>query len=398
MALTSSEIHVSLDIGSKQHNVAIGLSSGELLDEFEMVHQSSGFSEFFQRIKAQEDKFKLPVAIAMEGYNGWARPLDKLVLEKGYKLLNINNLKLARFKEIFPSPAKTDYIDARKGLELFQLSSHLPLIKGALQEVPHQPKTNEILKRLTRRRRRFVNEKIRYMSTLQVDLQAVCPGLLTMTKDAENMWFLRLLGSVKHLTKLANLKETSLLKIKGVGKKFAQKIQDWQPTAFFSHDIEWVNDMILEDVQHILNLKEKIKALDTDILNHSNNSEIASYLNSIPGFGATSCAELAGEIGTIDRFNKESSLAIYLGMAPLDNSSGKFNGAKQPKHVNTRGKSAMMCAVDHHRKGSVRSDTYYQKKRAEGKKHNQAVRALGRQMIKVIFKMLTEKRNYKLES
>ena len=162
MALTSSEIHVSLDIGSKQHNVAIGLSSGELLDEFEMLHQSSGFSEFFQRIKAQEDKFKLPVAIAMEGYNGWARPLDKLVLEKGYKLLNINNLKLARFKEIFPSPAKTDYIDARKGLELFQLSSHLPLIKGALQEVPHQPKTNEILKRLTRRRRRFVNEKIRY--------------------------------------------------------------------------------------------------------------------------------------------------------------------------------------------------------------------------------------------
>jgi hypothetical protein len=34
MALVSSEIHVSLDIGSKQHNVAIGLSSGELLDEF----------------------------------------------------------------------------------------------------------------------------------------------------------------------------------------------------------------------------------------------------------------------------------------------------------------------------------------------------------------------------
>jgi hypothetical protein len=33
----------------------------------------------------------------MEGYNGWARPLDRQVLLRGWRLYNVNNLKLARY-------------------------------------------------------------------------------------------------------------------------------------------------------------------------------------------------------------------------------------------------------------------------------------------------------------
>ncbi len=61
-------------------------------------------------------------------------------------------------------------------------------------------------------------------------------------------------------------------------------------------------------------------------------------------YGAICTAELAGEIGTIERFGSEASLALYLGMATLDNSSGKYRGSKAPKHVNTRAKAAMMAA------------------------------------------------------
>ncbi len=84
-------------------------------------------------------------------------------------------------------------------------------------------------------------------------------------------------------------------------------------------------------------------------------------------------------------------------MAPLDNNSGKFRGSKAPKHVNTRAKAAMMAAVDHHRKRVPQSQTYYEKKRAEGKRHNQAIRALGRHLCRVIFKMLTEERPYRID-
>ena len=50
----------------------------------------------------------------------------------------------------------------------------------------------------------------------------------------------------------------------------------------------------------------------------------------------------------------------------------------------------MMAAVDHHRKRVPQSQRYYEKKRAEGKRHNQAIRALGRHLCRVIFKMLSQ--------
>jgi transposase len=191
----SLELQVSVDVGCRRHSVAIGLSDGQVLEEFEITHRPEGFQEFFSRIEKHRKVQGCGVAVAMEGYNGYARPLDSLVRERGYRLYNINNLKLARFKEIFPGAAKKDRINARKGLELFQLRDHLPLAKEVLQEVVGTPKENEILKRLTRRRRRLVNERVRVVNNLQADLQAVCPGLLEITVDVSNQWFLNFLLS-----------------------------------------------------------------------------------------------------------------------------------------------------------------------------------------------------------
>src|SRR6185369_7807133 len=154
------ELRVSVDVGYRRHSVAIGSSSGEVLEEFEIEHRPEGFQEFFSRIEKYRKTMGISVAVAMEGYNGYARPLDSLVRGRGYRLYNLNNLKFARFKEIFPGAAKSDRIDARKGLELFQLQDHLPLAKEVLQEVRGTPAENEVLKRLTRRRRRLVNERV----------------------------------------------------------------------------------------------------------------------------------------------------------------------------------------------------------------------------------------------
>lgn len=57
---------------------------------------------------------------------------------------------------------------------------------------------------------------------------------------------------------------------------------------------------------------------------------------------------------------------------------------------------AMMIAVDRHRKQVEQSQIYYEKKRREGKKNNQAIRALGRHMIRMIFKLLKENRPHEL--
>jgi transposase len=392
----SLELRVSVDVGCRRHSVAIGLSDGQVLEEFEITHRPEGFQEFFSRIEKHRKVQGCGVAVAMEGYNGYARPLDSLVRERGYRLYNINNLKLARFKEIFPGAAKKDRINARKGLELFQLRDHLPLAKEVLQEVVGTPKENEILKRLTRRRRRLVNERVRVVNNLQADLQAVCPGLLEITVDVSNQWFLNFLLSADTLPQLARLRKSTLLKIPAVGRKYASLIQQWQKRAHFSEEAQWVGEMIHEDAKRCLELDEKIKALETKINEVAKNSKIAKILSSIPGFGPVCTSELAGEIGTVERFGKEGGFALYLGMSTLDNSSGNYQGTKQPKHVNTRAKAAMMTALDRHRQYVPESQRYYDKKRSEGKKHNQAIRALGRHLCRIIYKMLKDQRDYEI--
>jgi hypothetical protein len=149
----SLQLRVGVDVGAQSHAVAVGLTDGRLLEAFEIPHTAAGFEDFFSRIESHARRYPDPVAVAMEGYNGHVRPLDSLVKMRGWRLFNVNNLKLARFKEIFPAAAKSDQIDSAKTLELFQLRDHLPMARDVLQEVMATPVENDILKRLSRRRR-----------------------------------------------------------------------------------------------------------------------------------------------------------------------------------------------------------------------------------------------------
>ncbi len=395
---SSSQLRVAVDVGCHGHRVAIGDAVGGILEEFDITHTAEGFRTFFKRIEAHEARLGAPVAVAMEGYNGWARPLDRQVLVKGYQLFNVNNVKLARYKEIFPGAAKTDPIDARKMLELFQLSEHLPVAKDVLQEVAPVPLENVQLKRLTRRRRQLVDEKVGILNRLQSDLQAVCPGLLAMTRDVDNLWFLRFLTAREDLRQLARLRRRTLLGIPGVGRKYADIIQSWQKQAQFAEEVAWVGDMIIEDASRILELLAKIKVLNQRIAALSGQSQLATRIGSMPGFGETTRAELAGEIGTLERFAREASLALYLGMANLDNSSGHTQGSKQSKQVNRRAKRAMMIAIARHMACVPESRAYYDKKRREGKSHNQAIRALGRHLVRVLWSMFKQDRDYELRT
>ena len=393
----SLQLRVGVDVGTRHHSVAVGLTDGSVLEEFEIPHTAAGFGDFFARIEDHAKRHPHPIAVAMEGYNGHVRPLDSLVKARGWQLFNVNNLKLARFKEIFPAAAKSDRIDSAKTLELFQLRDHLPMAGDVLQEVMATPEENDILKRLSRRRRRLVNERGRVTNSMQADLQAVAPGLLQITRYVGNLWFLNFLTCRQDIRKLARLRRASLLKLPAIGATYADRIQAWQQGACFASDARLVGDMIRQDAERILQLNRQIKALEDEMARIAANSAIACQLASIPGYGSVCSAELAGEIGTIARFRSEASLALYLGMATLDNSSGKYRGSKAPKHVNARAKAAMMAAVDHHRKRVPQSQRYYERKRAQGKKHNQAIRALGRHLCRVIFKMLSQERPYRIE-
>lgn len=385
---------VAVDVGSRFHEVAVGDDSGCVLDTFCIDHDPGGFAAFFDRVEGQRSSSEQPVRVAMEGYNGWARPLDSQVLQRGWALYNVNNLKLARYKEIFPSPAKSDRIDTRSMLELFFLDGQRGVARDVLQRVAVAPESHRRLKYLTRRRRVLVKERAGRLTRLGCDLQALSPGLLDITGAIDNQWFLRFVTCRERLTALPRLQAKTLSGIRGVGRCYLAKTRAWQRTARFWPDIAFADRDVIEDARAIMALDQRIAALDEDIERLSQETLFACILRSIPGFGVTGVAELTGEIGTLARFAGESSLAVYVGMAPLDHSSGLRVKGKRPKCVNDRCQNALMTCIVRHMACVPESRSYYDRKRAQGTTHNQAVRALGRHLIRVMWSMLVNEREY----
>lgn len=392
--IAPKELKVGIDVGSLNHAVAISDDRGNILKEFEITHTNKGFASFFKIIEKVSHSYHATVSIAMEGYNGWARPLDGLIQERGYKLYNVNNVKLARFKEIFPGAAKTDRIDARKIVELFSLQEHLPASKKVLQEIQPFDDINSKLKKLTRRRKQLVQEKVALINRFSAELQSVAPDLKLITSAVDNLWFLRFFTLKEDMRDLIRLRANTILKIKHLGPMKIAIIQAWQKEAAFSPELEYTASMLYEDAIRILELKEKINQLKDDIAELLPSSHIAKTIETIPGFATISAGELAGEIGTLDRFNSEASLALYLGMTNLDNSSGKHRGSKRSVSTNRHAKMAMITATMKHTQHVEESKKYLEKKIAEGKKYQQAIRSIGRHLVRVIWNMIQQDRAY----
>ena len=69
------QIRVGIDVGCKAHRVGIADADGKILEEFDISHTDAGFRDFFRRIEHHKQELGLSVAVAMEGFNGYARPL-----------------------------------------------------------------------------------------------------------------------------------------------------------------------------------------------------------------------------------------------------------------------------------------------------------------------------------
>lgn len=389
-------LHVAIDVGSQRHRVAVARGLAAPVEEFDCAHTPAGIGDCLARIRRYEAALGGEVRAAMEGYGGYARPLDGQILAQGWRLFAVNSLKFARFKEIFPAPAKTDAIDARRMVQLLQMREHAPMARAVLQEVAPVDALHQQLKALTRRRKQLVAERMTLSQRMQVELQGAVPGLLAITGQADNLWFLNFLTCRAGLRTLQRVRRATLLKLPGVGVAYAARITTWQASAHFAPSTDWVGPMIQSDAHRMLDLRTQIAALEAQIAGLTSQSGIARHLLSLPGMGSVCASELAGEIGNAARFGQEASFAVYLGVAPLDRSSGKRVGAKLPRQINPRARDALLIATVHHMRAVPTSRAFYERKRTEGKTHMQALRALARHLARILHSMLVHNRNYRL--
>jgi transposase len=146
-------------------------------------------------------------------------------------------------------------------------------------------------------------------------------------------------------------------------------------------------EIIAEIAREALAARDRLKATDKAIRERLANHPDAALILSMPGMGATLTAEFIALVGHIDRFDSADALAAAAGLAPVLRQSGKTRflrraagGDRALKRVFYQAAFTSLARPD--------SRAFYDRKRAEGKRHHQAVIALARRRVNVLWAIL----------
>ena len=384
-----------IDIGSEAHHVIISNEEGNVLYDKRILHKFSEFHEAVRGFKEVEEREDGKISFAIEGKNGYGAPFDRILIENGFSLYNIDNLKLRRFRDVFGAEWRNDRRDAKMLSKLMNLK---PQLDGdgrkVFMPINKVPVVNEKLKIISRHQKTLINEKTRMQNRLGKKVLEICPDILDIG-DIDSKKILRVLIEYPNFSDYKEIKETSLSEIKSIGIKSCKKLAESLGKLECVEELADVYATVIYSyAKRVLELKEEIESLDKKLDEIGKESKEVKIMRSIRGVATKLSSRFVGEIGYIKRFSYESEVAVYCGITCVDDESGKQKKSRVVYKANKMCKDTIIeiagCTIRY----IPECKNYYAKKRKEGKTHNQALRCLARQLIKVIFKMLTEERDY----
>ena len=384
-----------IDVGSESHHIIILDEEDNFLYNQKVAHKLNEFTEsikLFRKIEKQEGG---KISFALEGKNGYSNPLDRILLDQGFILYNVDNLKLKRFREAFAGEWRDDERDSLMLSKMLKLKEHINSEREKVFIKIEKPSLiTESLKLLSRHQQTLIDERVRLTNRLRKKLLEVCPQILELGK-LKNKKIVAILTKYPDFSKYKRITLKSLLKIKGIGKKGVPfLLKRLNNIEYVPGLTDIYKTIILSYAQRILELREEIEDIDKKLDEIGNQSKEVNHLKTIPGVATKLASRFIGEIGDINRFPSEKQLAIYCGIACIDNNSGKVTKARVVYKANKICKQTLINMAGCSIRFSPQCKAYYLKKRAEGKTHNHTLRCLARQLIKVIYRMLTEDREY----
>jgi transposase len=384
-----------IDIGSESHHVTILDEEDNVLYNKKISHKINEFTESIKLFKKIEKKEKGEISFALEGKNGYSAPLDKILLNQGFTLYNVDNFKLKRFREAFAGEWKDDQRDALMLSKMLKLKEHINSPREKVFIKIEKPSLlTESLKLLSRHQQTLIDEKVRLTNRLRKKLLEVCPEILKLAK-LKNKKLIIILVKYPDFSKYKRITLKSLLKTKGIGKKQAPFLLKRLNNIEYMPGLTDIYQMIISSfAKRISELQKEIKDIDKKLDKIGEKDKAVIHLKTVPGVATKLASRFIGEIGNIHRFPSEKQLAVYCGIACVNNDSGKMTKAKAAYKANKICKQTLIVMAGGSIRLSSQCKDYYLKKRAEGKSHNHTLRCLARQMIKVIYKMLTEDRDY----
>jgi len=334
------------------------------------------------------------VTWAIDLPDGGAALLIGLLLGSGQELLYIPGRAVNRAAGSYRGEGKTDARDAAIIADQARMRRDLhPLRPG--DELAAE------LKLLTAHRSDLVADRTRAISRLRELLTSIFPALeraldlttagpLTLLTGYQTPAAVRAAGPEALESWLRERKVRNAGKIAAAAAAAAARQHAVLPAE------KLTAQLTAALAREVMNLNGQVRELDKLIEERFHRHELAPVIESMPGIGPLLGAEfLAATGGDMSFFGTASRLAGFAGLAPAPWDSGRIRGnLHRPKRYH-RGLnrvfyySAMISIAT-----CEESRRYYDRKRAEGKTHTQAVLALARRRVNVLWALIRDKRTY----
>ena len=394
-----SQIYVGIDIGSEAHEVVVLSKSHEVLKRRKLKHSIRQITEFIEDLRQlAKDHNCSEVMVGMESSNGYAAPMDRMLVGAGFKVIAINSVTIDKYRKLVGQPRKDDKYDAKLiGKYLIDMF-HLKGIEKNAQEIknPEQASLGK-LRALTRLYRTTKRELVRVNNRLIKHVLGYFPDFLEEFEDLQTKTARVLLCQFGTLSKAKKAKLTRIANTKisagrRVGPKAAGRLKVLVNQINYHDPLEEQMGKVTSNLVSQMNwLMEQLDDLALQIVElskgHSGIQEVASKIS---GAGLISASELLAEIGDIRRFTTRDKLSIYCGIGCLNNSSGKSEKGSKPTHVNHRAKGVLCMMAQAAIMTHSESRRYYDKKRKEGKSHWHAIKCLAKYLLRHIFTLLNQ--------
>jgi transposase len=384
---------VGVDAGKEFHWAHVLDASGRQLLSRKVENDEADILELIDEALSLAEK----VVWAVDQPGGSAALLLGLLWERNQRVLYIPGLSVDRARDAYRGESKTDARDARVIADQARMRPDLGELEAGEQEIAE-------LRLLLARRRDLITDQGRAIARLRGALSSSFPALeraldlngkgpLILLTGYQTPARLRRAGHKRVATYLRNRS------VKGSDKVAHKALSAARSQSVSLPAQEVASRIVAELAAEVLALKERIEGIDQEIGRRFFARPGAGILISLPGMGPILGAEFLVCVGDISGFESADRLAAYAGLVPAARDSGKRVGS----HRRMRGGNKTLKRVFYQSafaslRGSPESKAFYDRKRAEGKRHTQALIALARRRVNVLWAMLRDGTTFETRS
>ena len=330
------------------------------------------------------------VVWAVDQLGGGAALLLALLWERNQRVLYVPGLTVDRARDAYPVVSPKPMPATPTSIaEQARMRTDLGELEPGEQEIAE-------LQLLLARRRDLITDQSRSVTRLRETLLSLFPAL-ERALDVNSKGPLTLLTHYQTPAKLRRAGHTRVAAyLRNRGVKGSNSVAQKALTAARSQSVtlpaqEVASRIVAELARDVLALKERINTLDEELGQRFFARPEARILTSLPGMGPILGAEFLVAVGDICAFSSADRLAAYAGLVPAARDSGKRVG----KHRRMRGGNKVLKRVFYQSafaslRSAPESRAFYERKRREGKRHTQALIALARRRVNVVWAMLRD--------